>query len=126
MNLFSIARGVVATINPEQWATIAIASGNTTDPDGTRRPTYLPPRRVRAQVQDLSSKDLRLMDGGLNLQGSSKTIYLAGRWTGIVRQDKRGGDLIELQDGSIWLVTMVAEDWGDKRGWVKVLSLIHI
>lgn len=121
MNLFSIARPAIGAINPDQWASIAVILGSTTSADGTRVPTYLPTQSVRVQVQDLSSKDLRQLEG-LNQQGDMKSIYLFGQWTGIVRQDKRGGDLIQLQDCSIWLVTKVLESWGNNRGWVKVAA----
>lgn len=121
MNLFGPVRAAITAVNPDQWAMIAVSKGYTTKPDGTRVPAYLPAQPVRAQVQDLSSKDLRLTDG-LNLQGETKSIYLRGDWTGIVRQDGRGGDVIQLQDGSVWLVNKVAENWGGRRGWVKVVA----
>jgi hypothetical protein len=121
VNLFSISRAAINAVNPSQWALIAVASGYTTDPDGTRRPSYQVAQRVRAQVQDLSSKDLQITEG-MNLQGETKAIYLSGNWTGIVREDGRGGDVIQLQDGTVWLVTKVAENWAGARGWVKVVA----
>lgn len=69
---------------------------------------------VQAQVQDLSQKDLRQLDA-LNIQGSQKSVYIAGSLSGLIRKDGKGGDLVVLSDGT-WLVTAVLEAWPD---WCK-------
>ncbi|QPF81674.1 hypothetical protein IC762_17775 [Bradyrhizobium genosp. L] len=78
---------------------------------------------VQAQVQALSGRDLRQLEG-LNLQGTLKSIYLNGDLAGAVRVSVKGGDLVTLPDGSVWLVTVVPEPWNLTAGWTHaVLTL---
>jgi hypothetical protein len=71
-----------------------------------------------AQVQDLTTDDLRLLaDAGFNIQGIHKSIYLNGAWAGIIRAEQQGGDVFRF-GGYDWLVTMVSEQWPD---WSKVV-----
>ena len=67
---------------------------------------------VLAQVQPLTTGDLRQVEA-LNLQGTHRTIYINGAAAGLVRVTKQGGDLVTLPDGSVWLVTIVPEQWPD-------------
>lgn len=72
---------------------------------------------LSGDVQELSQRDLRQLEG-INVQGSQRSIYLNGIVSGVVRVTQQGGDLITLQDGSVWLTTSVLERWD--VGWVKV------
>ena len=63
---------------------------------------------IVAQVQALSGGDLRHTDA-LNLQGSHRVLYANLFIRGIVRVTLRGGDLIILPDGSVWLVNQALE-----------------
>ncbi|HEY6030507.1 MAG TPA: hypothetical protein VIU44_08090 [Gaiellaceae bacterium] len=76
---------------------------------------------VRAQVQDLSQRDL-LQLNGLNVQGSQKTVYVGGMLSGVVRPTQKGGDLITLDDGT-WLTTAVLEQWPD---WCRVAVTLQM
>lgn len=117
MNLHGIVSGKVAAVNPLQPVILQVCiEGYVTNPDGSRVPAYLPPVTVTAQVQDLSTRDLRQLDA-LNIQGSMKSIYLNGTVDAISRLNAKGGDLLTLKDGTIWLTTSVLEQWPD---WVKV------
>jgi len=97
------------------WIEIRRSLGYTTASDGTRTSSY-ETLSGPAQVQDLSTDDLRLTEG-LNLQGIHKVVYLNGSWAGIVRADTKGGDVFILQNTE-WLVTNVPESWPD---WTKVI-----
>lgn len=119
MNLHNIVAGAVSAINPAMNATIQRSTGYTTAADGTRAPTYASPERVKAQVQALQYNDLTQL-AGLNIQGEKRAMYLNGNWEGVARPDGRGGDLITLPDGSVWLVVQVLENWASQDGWVKV------
>lgn len=92
------------------------SAGFTSQPDGGREPKYDDFPEVPAQVQPLSTSDIRRMDG-LNLTSIMKAVYLMGKWDGVSRPAIKGGDLMTLPDGSIWLVTIVLEAWSD---WTKV------
>jgi len=74
--------------------------------------------QVLAQVQPLSSGELRHMDA-LNLQGTNRAIYLGGTLNGAVRATVKGGDLVKLPDGTTWLVTQSLEPFYSTVGWTK-------
>lgn len=71
---------------------------------------------IPGQVQPLTFKDIQQLDG-LNIQGSQRAIYFDQQIDGIVRADRKGGDLVTTPDGKVWLVTLVLEAWPD---WTKV------
>jgi hypothetical protein len=115
MNLHQIVSGVIGRVNPFREVSITQSTGYTTLQDGTRVPTTVTLTGL-AQIQDLSTDDLRLVEG-LNLQGIHKVIYINGNWAGAVRASATGGDVFTF-DGIDWLVTMVPEEWPD---WTKVV-----
>lgn len=121
MNLNSIVSGPAAAINPQLICSYRASTGNTVpdDGDGTPVPTYAAPIDVRAQVQPLSSTDLRMLDA-LNLQGNFRAMYVDMRWQGINRPAVKGGDLVTEPDGTVWLVTTELEAWSASAGWTKV------
>lgn len=73
---------------------------------------------LTAQVQPMTWRDIQMLDG-LNLQGTRKAIYLNGHVDGLVRNQNKGGDLISLPDGSVWLVAQVLEDFSATSNWIK-------
>lgn len=119
MNLHSIVRTAIGAVNPEIIVSVQRSTGSTTNAAGHRVPTYADPVEVRAQKQSLQYNDLVQLDG-LNIQGKRAALYIEGNWEGVVRTDGKGGDLITMCDGSVWLVALVLEDWGGREGWVKV------
>jgi len=116
MNLHGIVAGAVGAVNPNVSATLQVSTGYTTDSAGRQVPSYAAAVTVQAQVQSLSAKDIRQIEA-LNLQNIQNTIYLYGNVSGIVRASGKGGDLITMEDGTVWLVQAVLEQWPD---WVKV------
>ena len=116
MNLHAVVSGAISAINPLQKIIIQKSSGSTINSDGSRSPSYEPPVTTAGQVQELTTEDLRHLEA-LNIQGSTRKVYLNGRIRGIERSTGRGGDLVTLHDGSIWLVTAVLERWD--TGWCK-------
>lgn len=111
MNLQQIATGVISAVNPTVAATVQMSTGYTTSADGTRTPTYSA-QAAQVQVQALSGKELALLSG-LNIQGVLRKIYLNGDWEGLVRPAGKGGDLVTLPDGTVWLIVQVLEHWPD-------------
>lgn len=75
---------------------------------------------ISAQVQDLSQRDLMHLDA-LNVQGSTKSIYLFGGADAVVRVNEKGGDLVKFGDET-WLVTAVFEKW---PGWCKISATLQ-
>lgn len=124
MNLHAIVSGAINSVNPSITATFKASTGYGTNSAGKRTPTYAAPVSVTAQVQELSSRDLRQLEG-LNVQGSSSAIYLNGFASGAVRVSRTGGDIITIPSGpsaGTYLVTAVLEQWPD---WVKVSATLQ-
>ena len=116
MNLHQIVAGAIGAVNPLVPATLRLSVGYQTQPDGSQVPLYSTFANVLCQVQALTQADLRQLDG-MNIQGSTRTVYLNGSWRGVVRVGARGGDLLTLATGDIYLVTSVLELWPD---WTKL------
>lgn len=119
MNLHQIVSGAIGRVNPFIPATLRQSTGYTTNPDGSRTPTYTD-TVVSIQVQALSTDDLMKVDG-LNLQGNKQAVYLGGQWNGVVRVGKQGGDLLRF-NGQTWLAVIVLENWPD---WTKLAVVLQ-
>lgn len=76
------------------------------------------------QVQPMTFKDLMQVEG-LNLNGKKKAIYLNGSIDGVVRIELKGGDLITLPDGTVWLVAQQLEDFSISSGWCKAAMVLQ-
>ena len=121
MNLNQIAAGVIGSVNPQSWLVILVSAGNHTLPDGHRVPLYRQPVMRLGQVQPLTTDDIKHLDS-LNIQGEHKSIFINGQVDGLVRVDKRGGDLIVDSTGRVWLTTEVPEAWPD---WTRALVTLQ-
>lgn len=115
MNLHQIVRGPITTVNPDVPGVLKVNSGFTTAPGGKRVQSYTDVD-VMAQMQELSSTDLKQVDA-INVQGILRSVYLNGNFNGINRPDQKGGDILVV-NGQQWLVVKVPELWPD---WVKVI-----
>lgn len=119
MNLNRVVGGITASVNPRLICKYQASVGYSVGPDGTQFPAYMTSIPVIAQVQPLSSTDLRMLDA-LNLQGNFRAMYVDMRWQGLNRPQVKGGDLVTEPDGTIWLVTTELEAWSASAGWTKV------
>lgn len=115
MDLNRIANGLTRSVNPNIEAIAKISDGYETAPDGSRGPKYLPDETVMLQKQALTQRDLMQLDQ-LNVQGAECSAYIEGAWYGVVRKDKKGGDLFVI-NGETWLVVAVLEMWPN---WSRV------
>jgi hypothetical protein len=126
LNLRALANSVTSAVNPNVGATLFISTGYTKDAAFNQIPTY-EQQSVTAQVQPLSSDDLRFLDG-LNIQGAQKAVYLNGAALAISRIKKLGGDLIVFPDGTLpegntWLTLASLEQWGGT--WCKCALVLQ-
>lgn len=117
MNLHGIVSGMIGTVNPPIPVQIRVSIGSKPGVDYTPIPQYASPITVSAQVQELSLKDLHQIEG-LNLNGTVRNLYINGNINGGQRVTLKGGDVIILPDGTVWLVTAVPESWPD---WCKAV-----
>lgn len=96
--------GSVWSVSPRQ--TVAEEQMNTT-------------LRLTAQIQPIGWKDIQMMDG-LNIEGLRWKAFLNGQIDGLVRGERKGGDLLVIPRGhrhaGTWLVAQVLEQWPD---WVS-------
>jgi len=122
MDLLAITTPAIGVVNPRVPMSLEVSTGNSISSDGTQVPTYADAVTVMAEIQPLTSNDLRQLDA-LNIQGSFQAIYIEGQTSGIVRAENKGGDLITDQSGKVWLVTMVLESWPD---WCKVAVTLQL
>ena len=123
MNLHGLVSGAIGTVNPHVPCSTLVSTGYTTNPDGSRVPTYDTVTGM-AQVQALTYKDLTQVDG-LNLNGAARGIYFYGDIQGVLRARTKGGDVVTLSDGpnaGKWLVVQVLETWSD---WSKCACVLQ-
>jgi hypothetical protein len=125
VDVFGIANAAIQAVNPSVVATLTPSTGYTTNGAGKQIPSYGTPQTgLSAQVQPLSGRDLRQLEG-INMNGSQRAVYLRGTANATVRVAKKGGDLITLIDGpnaGVWLVVQVLEQW---ESWVKVVVTLQ-
>lgn len=121
MNLHGIVASAIGVVNPMVWVTIQVSAGNVTQADGTQVPVYRRAVRRLGQIQPMSNRDLRQMEG-VNLQGSPQSLYIQGNVDGLVRVEGKGGDLVITEDGKTWLVVQPLENWPD---WCKVVVTLQ-
>jgi hypothetical protein len=126
MNLNAIIAPIIGAVNPLQPAAIYLSTGpGPTQPDGTRVPTYADPVTVSAQIQPISTGDLRKLDA-LNIQGVSQKVYINGILRGLQRINALGGDLVVLDTGETYLVKAVLEQWAAGNiMWVCVAVVLQ-
>lgn len=116
MNLQAITAPFIGVVNPHTPCILRRSTGYITEADGKRVPSYADFPNLSCQVQPISTGDLRKLDA-LNIQGINNAIYLSGNFDGIDRTAQKGGDMVIQDDGTIWLVQAVLEDWKD---WTKL------
>lgn len=119
MNLHGIAGPYIAAVNRVVDAQWQRSTGYTTGADGKRTPAYAPAKLIKVQMQPLAYKDLIQIDG-LNINGEKRVMYANHRIEGVLRSDGQGGDLITLENSSVWLVIHLLENFHYTSGWCKI------
>jgi hypothetical protein len=110
MDIRGCANAMSDSVNPNMPVTIQASTGYTTGGTGMRQiPSYAAPVSGFAQVQALSSEDLRHLDG-LNVQGATYSILLRGPLNTALRTNSQGGDLVTV-NGQTFLTVAVLEQW---------------
>ncbi len=132
MNLHSIVRGAITSVNQDRPALYLASTSNTVNADYSQTPAYAPGVPVRIQIQPLGKEELRHIEK-LNMQGVFRTIYMYGNTQGIVRVLVQGGDLIQFspfqgQTTQNWkVVGPISGAWNvDNGGWTKILVQLQI
>jgi hypothetical protein len=125
MDLRGIANTVSSTVNPNTEVTVLRSTGYTTGAGARQVPAYADPVTGPAQIQALDANDIKQLDG-LNIQGTTRAIYLRGVLAGVVRPDGTGGDLVRFKNEvgvvKTWLVVKVLEGWPT---WTKAAIVLQ-
>jgi len=120
MNLHAIASAAISAINPMIPATITRSTGYTVAADGKRTPTTQVLTGISVQFQNLNAQQLKQFEY-LNLQSDAGVVYVTGSFDGVVRTDKKGGDIFTF-NGKNWLAVQVLEQWPE---WCNVLVCLQ-
>lgn len=116
LNLHSIVRPAITTVNADTAAFWLVSTGNTPNADGSKTADYADPVAVTVQAQPPSGELLQHAEF-LNVQGTIREVWMYGNPQSISRVDAKGGDLIEFPQNvgapiETWLVKVVVE-----QGW---------
>jgi hypothetical protein len=96
-------------VNPNISVTVLASTGYTIGAGLKQIPSYATPVSGFAQVQALTQADLRHLDG-LNIQGATQSIILRGALCAVVRNNSKGGDLVQF-NGQTFLTVAILENW---------------
>lgn len=125
MDLRGIANGATNTVNPNINVTVTRSTGSTTGAGYKRTPSYAEPVTGPAQIQPLSTTDLKQVEG-LNIQGVMVAIYLRGPLAGVVRATGQGGDLVTITTApyvGTWYIGKILEAWPN---WTKAVIVLQV
>ena len=120
MDINGLANPAVECANPNIPVSIQASTGYTIGAGLKQVPSYAAAVSGFGQVQELSSSDLKQMDG-LNIQGVMRKLYLRNPFNAVIRPNNQGGDLITIA-GQIWLNVKVLEQWWNFTTAVIVLQ----
>lgn len=117
MNLHALVRSAIQTVNPDIPAQLLRNTGYSTGASGRQEPTYGTPEPVSIQAQAASGGEIERMNN-LSMQGVFRKVYMYGNTQGIVRADKKGGDILKFPQVpgapvQEWKVVEVSETWPD-------------
>jgi len=131
LNLHSLVRGAINSVNADRPALYLRSIGATSNADFSQTPGYAPPVNVRVQIQPLGKEELRLIER-LGLQGIFRTVYMYGNTQGLVRVLAQGGDLLQFapfqgQAVQNWkVVGPVDGPWNvENGGWTKFIVCLQ-
>lgn len=111
LNMHHLVRGAIQAVNPDTPGSVYVSTGATTL-RGIRTPTFATLVTERLQVQAMTHEDLYHLNG-LSYAGGMYKLYAYGQFSGIVRPDGKGGDLVQLGT-EWWAIQHVLEWW---PGW---------
>jgi hypothetical protein len=115
LNLHATVRAAIQSINADISATYLESTGYTPNASGQQVPSYAAPVTVQIQIQPPTSRDLKHMEF-LNIQGTTRIVFLYSNPDAIRRVDAKGGDILEFSSFAgnpvdKWLVAAVPERW---------------
>ena len=123
MNLHSVVRSAIQSVNKDQIFTRFRSAGFEKKPSGDRVQIYEAPLTLKAQVQQPSGM-ADVNSNGITTATVVRKIWVfapkseASRPWSLFRPLARSGDYLRDGFGNFWLVTSVEEDFSSE-GWVS-------
>lgn len=127
LNLHNVVRGAIPAVNDDQTVTYYASVAQSVATGGKQTPNYVDPYEVSAQIQPVSTDDIRKY-AFLQMQGIYRSVYLYGQLNAIDRGAAQGGDLLQFPEipggpTRTWLVKQVAEQYA---GWCRVIVVLQL
>lgn len=115
LNLHATVRGAIQAVSRDRPITYLQSTGYSPNGSGKQVPQYAAPITIQGNIQPPSGRDLRHMEY-LNIQGTTRVVFLYSDPKAISRVDARGGDLLQFPQFTgapvdNWLITHVDESW---------------
>lgn len=130
LNLHGIVRGAINAVHPDVTVQVLRSVGSRPNEDGKPVPSFERLFGVRAQIQ--SENDAALFHANMAGQNTiTRKIYLytpkdyAKQPASIFRPLSRSGDYIVQEDGTVWLVNAVTENFAGVN-WVSVRATLQV
>lgn len=122
IDVYDLANSAVQEINPDGPALFYASDGYEIGTGRRQVPKYKPAQSVLIQEQGVSARALAHLHS-LNIQGVLRSVHIRANAQGVVRVNRRGGDLLyfpELPGGTpyVWKVVQVLETWPT---WARVI-----
>ena len=130
LNLHHIVRGPINAVHPDVRVQVLRSLGSMPDEDGKSIPRFERLSNVLAQIQ--SDNDAALFHAekaGMNT--ITRKIYLytpkeaAKQPASVFRPLSRSGDYVVQEDGTVWLVDAVTENFAGVN-WVSVRATLQV
>ena len=130
LNLHHIVRGAINAVNSDLPCELYRMTGKQQrDEEGDTIPIFSGPASVKAQFQSLSQDMIRQYEM-LEITNTTRRVYLyadkspASRPWAQWRPLGRSGDVIKDNNGSIWTISAVIEDFTNE-GWICVMATLQ-
>ncbi len=120
MDLLFISNAVTDCVNPNISVTVQASTGYTIGAGLKQVPSYAAAVSGFAQVQELSSSELKQTEG-LNIQGVMRKLYLRSPLNAVIRPNSQGGDLVTIA-GQVWYTVKTLELWPT---WCSALIVLQ-
>lgn len=130
LNLHKIVRGPINAVHPDVKVQVLRSLGSMPDENGFSVPKYERVYGVTAQIQ--SENDAALFHADMaGANTITRKIYLYApksmvlQTASVFRPLLRSGDYIVQEDGTVWLVNAVTENFSGV-GWVSVRATLQV
>ena len=124
MNLHEIVSSAINAVNPFQEITISKRGTYTVNEYGERSVTEGSSITVLADVQPLSSEDIKFINN-YNQSSIYRSFWVSADVSGINRPLAKAGDIVTY-NGDTYYVMGMKEDWYATCGWNHFIGVLQL